>query len=141
MGRGLSASCQLEDEDSRTAIYSYVGDDATLPEGRRAELRGQPGLLAIQKRSLERASKRVKKVRAEGGRTRTVSEPVYHTPDVIGHYEDGDIAVDLCGADKDLLAGRDAGQPLPRIAWNVLLLIYQHYMRHGKLPEHVEFEQ
>lgn len=141
MARGLSASCQLEDEDGRTAIYSYVGRNSNLEPERREELEAQPGLLVIQKRSLERAGKRVKKVRGEGGKTRTVSEPLYHTPDVIGHLEDGDISVDLCGVDKDLLAGPDQGQPLPRIAWNVLLLIYQHYMRHGKLPDHLEFEQ
>lgn len=141
MPRGLSASCQLEDEDARTAIYSYVGRNANLEPALREELEVQPGLLTIQKRSLERAGKHVKKVRGKDGKTRTVSEPIYHTPDVIAHLEDGDVTVDLCGVDKDLLTGPDAGQPLPRIAWNVLLLIYQHYMRRGSLPDHLEFEQ
>lgn len=141
MGTWLSGSCQLEMEDGRTALYTYRGDDVTLPEDVRQSLAVQEGMLTIQKRSLERPGKQVRKVRRKDGGTRQVSEPVYHTPDVIGHLEEGDISVELCGVDRALAEGRDAGQPLPRVAWRLLLAIYQRYMRTGRLPDHAEFEQ
>ena len=141
MAAWLSGSCQLEMEDGQTALYTYKGDNASLLEGRREELAGQEGMLTIQKRSLEKPGKRVRKIRRKDGGTREVSDPVYQTPDIIGHLEDGDISVELCGVDQDLAEGRDVGQPLLRVPWRLLLAIYQRYMRTGKLPERAEFEQ
>ncbi len=133
VSRGLSGHCDLVAEDDHAAIYTYYGRDYNLPEALQ-ERTSAPGSLTIMKRSLEEPEVHVKRAR-KSKRHVMVDKVILHRPDVTKHLRDGDIVVDeLCALDRHESEELEVDLDIPRTLFLILVVIYEHYMRHGKLP-------
>lgn len=132
MVAGRFGKCHKEYEDDRAVVYSYRGEDGSLPGEQAEEAASVEGSFTIRKSALEEPEIRIERRKISAHRKGFVEKRVPRCPDISAHIEAGEVTVDkLCGIDA---MEREAGG---HGSWaeGLIFRVFVLYMINGELPE------
>lgn len=138
MSLGYGGVCRKALEDEETVIYTYLGENLSLPKDERERVEAIEGMFTIQKSALEEPEIHERVVRGSNGRKRLVRKKITHFPHIDEHIEDGTVRMDeLCGVD---VAFKESGR-YPRCALILITKVFERYMEDAVLPDKESFFQ
>lgn len=131
MSRGLYAQASLVAEDDTHAMYIYAGEDWNAEPKQAGDAKRMDGEFIIDKRYLEPAEVRQKRKRTANGRSILVDTLIYHHVDTIALEEQGHIVIRQC---KNEATRSYPVYGMSYAQW-LIIGIFDHYQREGRLPE------
>lgn len=131
MVAGRFGECHKEFEDDRAVVYSYRGEDGSLPGEQAEEAGSVEGSFTIRKSALEEPEISIVRGRLSRHRRGFVERRTPHLPDVEAHFASGEVTVEPCGV--DILAGKDS--ECPPWAYALIVRVLVRYMLDGELPQ------